>query len=128
MVIRTAHGGDYSCCGVSHLSRFGATPTDEEIARMDQLIQQKLDNLYARNQHRPGEPENKTNHLFDICMTDDQLRVGWDRTLKQKGFRLVSRFFNSNSGNFVNVLHYSPTRATRRIEELPFDWSPVARA
>ena len=119
MVQLTAHGGSYSCCGMSHLSRFGPNPSREQI---DRLILDRIAAVPGRVANHGNAPRGLDNHLFEAVLTDNQMQVGWAAVLKEYGFRFVTRCYNSNTGNYINVLHYSPTRASRRNADLPFDW------
>lgn len=122
----TNHGGSYSCCGCSHLSRFTGAPSREAF---HQTIVNRIARVQGAQQNRARAPQGIDNHLFEAALTDAQMQAGWDVVLKDYGFRLVTRFYNSNTGNYVNILHYSPTRASRRNADVPFNWpGPNRRA
>lgn len=96
MAIVTGHGG--ACCGMRHSYGWSGFITTPEgfAAHLDTQI---------RVVH--------ANRLIEIVLTDGQIRRrAWvGNTLAEKGFRLVTRFRNSNSGSICNVFHRIPRRA-----------------
>lgn len=95
------HGGN--CCGIKHVVGFGEAFTDYRGMELDQNVEDYLEEYGNCNK------DNKTtfNGLLEATLTDQQMAAGWAAELKKRGFRLVTRFKNSNSGNYVNVLHYT---------------------
>ena len=108
MAYRTNHGG--GCCGVNHIREAGSIRNEEEIDTLLQGTRQ-----YA-----------KKGMLVEIVLTNRQCqqRPELPVMIQRKGFKLVSRFLNPNSGNICNVFHYnkSPRSLTSR---LPF---PIVQA
>jgi len=130
------HGG--GCCGISHVSNFPyeCSPIwetaldrtlDESYREIrENVLQNYIDTISSRRGWHdesplPEElPKNwKVNHLIKVVLTDQQMLM-WAETLKKKGFRLVTRFLNSNSGNHCNVLHLTTGAKTRT--KRPFKW------
>lgn len=89
MTYYVEHGGE--CCGMSHIYDMGET---KETLR---VVDRTLRDL-------------PTNHLVEIVLTDRQIKRNKSipKGLKKRGFKLVSRFYNDNSGNYCNVLHRYP--------------------
>lgn len=93
-----AHGG--GCCGVRHISG------------MDHGTEQELDELLAQ-----VCPNDNPNRLTEIILSSRQIATlpdrrnperGWPAILNERGFRLVSRFTNSNSDNECFIFHHVP--------------------
>ena len=99
----TPHGG--SCCGIRHICGFGS-------ARYD-LTKFKADMA-------PFMRPRSWGLLVEAVLTDDQMENGWAPVLKDTGFKLVNRFRNGNSGNHVNVLHYTRVQRVRKAK--PFTY------
>ena len=120
------------CCGLYIAFGFGDRPTAETEATLKRLMSEREADVRNRNPGRlvarpargwfPGRAARIANVCTQVTLTDAQMASGWDRILKDMGFRLVTRFDNSNSNNHVNILHHSATRASRRPAELPFRW------
>lgn len=108
MAYRVGHGG--GCCGVNHIRDAGTLRSEEE-----------LDNLIRGT--RQGATKGM---LVEIVLTNRQCqrRPELPVMIQRKGFKLVSRFLNPNSGNICNVFHYNrrPRSLTAR---LPF---PIVEA
>ena len=96
---------DTSCCGISYLHYFPSRVTEQTLA--------------AFNRQFEDFTKAPVNRLVACSLTDTQMKV-WAPELQKRGFRLVTRFKNSNSGNYVNVLHY--TRLKRCRKKRPFEW------
>ncbi len=88
MPLWSEHGGE--CCGMTHIYNIGGPTTLSYIDRQLQDLPH--------------------HHCVEIVLTDGQIRANKTivRGLKQRGFKLVSRFLNDNSGNYCNVLHRYP--------------------
>lgn len=116
------------CCGTYVLNGFGGQWTQVAENQMLALMAEREMDVRGRNREhlvagkRPYEGRQIANVLTVAYLTDEQMAAGWAPRLKRLGFRLVTRYYNSNSGNNVNVLHRSDTRASRRNADLPFDW------
>jgi len=82
------HGG--ACCGVTHIAGFNRLSNDDK-----ELIAKAV-----RDSRNRG-------HMYEVILTDSQIicQPAIAKLLKDSGFKLVSRFFNANSGNYCNVLH-----------------------
>jgi len=92
------HGG--GCCGIKH------------VFNMDNSTEADLDRLL-----REACPPDNDNRLVEITLNSRQVAAredqrnpaeGWPTILARKGFRLVSRFRNSNTGNDVYIFHFVP--------------------
>ena len=94
------HGGE--CCGINHSHSYYGT-LDHKKKQLDSDV----------SNIRRGV-------LCEVVLTDDQLFDGFAGYLFQKGFRLVSRFVNSNSFHFVNVFHYHINPLPISLDTLPF--------
>lgn len=101
MLLRSSHGG--RCCGINHISGFGAATTKQDIVNA-------LAN--TRQYERRGQ-------LVEAVLTNRQLNSNphLGQILDETGFKLVSRFQNPNSGNICNVFHYNkaPRSLTARL-------------
>ena len=102
------HGG--GCCGIRHIQGFGSI----DYASMAEAFVKEFKDLMEPFT-RPG-----CNLLVEAVLTDRQMVSGWAKVLKDFGFRHVSRFKNSNSHNYVNVLHF--TRSKRNRVKMPFTY------
>lgn len=105
-VDRGPHGGE--CCGIRHLFSFGNTASvrhqERVLGDVDRYVEQH--GAFIDDGIKMGK-------LFEVVLTDYQIRNMpiLARGLKQRGFRLVSRFHNS-SGTWCNVLHHTPANNT----------------
>jgi len=93
------HGG--RCCGVTHIAGIGSGPY------WDGKSKTFLSSFsFSRS------------HLYEIVLTDHQMEH-LPKTLakmKQLKFKRVSRFLNSNSGNYCNVFHKHPVARKKSPE------------
>ena len=120
----TRHGG--ACCGISHISGFDRAA----VAQLDEVLSQ---HDYTRDHGTPG------NRLLEAVLTDRQLdrnnasydeRItpsvraagGWGNVLASRGFVLVHRFQNSNTGRYCNVFHR--VRHVEALTGLPWLMEP----
>ena len=104
----TASHGGY-CCGVKHIYGFPYESNPERRKLwLESEMEEILDDLNPRKSH---------GQLIEVCLTDSQSKT-WAPLLKEKGFRHVARWRNSNSGNVVNMFLYQPrvVRAKRPFE------------
>jgi hypothetical protein len=119
------------CCGLYVANAFGPRYRENVYAELQRLMRSREENVRERNPRwlvdkRNGEQV--ANVLSQCTLTDDQMRsvgddnLSWAEVLQRDGWRLVTRFYNSNSGNNVNVLHHSVTRESRRVADVPFRW------
>lgn len=95
------------CCGICHVHGFTYITrgrVSPSSAQRDHLFD--LDSFIKRSHLKIGGE----GRLMEITLTDVQLEVMpiLKQGLKERGFKLVSRFLNANSGNYVNVLHLRP--------------------
>ena len=112
------HGG--GCCGMSHLSSFGATLTGNWYTHIDggerrlEYVEDVANDLVklvrTRSQRRTG--------CAEVVLTDDQMTQDdylWHKALLKAGFVRVTRFLNSNSDNYCNIYHgpYGQPKAVR---------------
>lgn len=94
-VIEDGHGGE--CCGITHVSNFDtySEPTADELKA-------------AAEEFQRDHGGASRDHMYEAVLTDNQLswKDGfWRKQLKKAGFKKVTRFRNSNSGNYCNVFH-----------------------
>lgn len=97
--VQDYHGG--GCCGMYHIQGF---PIGEDVKNL-KVVKDAL--AAVGNQIiEPGE-----GRLCEIVLTDGQIEAMpvLVKGLKELGFKLKTRFKNRNSGNYCNVLHWSPT-------------------
>ena len=94
------HGGE--CCGINHSHSYYGT-LDQNKKQLDS----------DRRRIRRGV-------LCEVVLTDHQVSDGFAGHLFKEGFRLVSRFVNGNSANYVNVFHYHIDPLLTSLETLPF--------
>jgi hypothetical protein len=119
------HGG--SCCGITHVIGFEHAPTRNLKNSLNMILRTWREDMYeGRYNDDTGEYEDVPdtfNCVLEATLTDDQMVNGWAPEMKARGFKLVNRFKNSNSGNYVNVLHFSPAepRGRNRVKR-PFNW------
>lgn len=118
------HAGE--CCGIRDIedfeSRYRRGPLERHLDEsMANEVEEVLDGLRVDGE----EPPENGSILFTAVLTDQQLTNNEDlvRLLKKKGFTLVNRFRNLNSGNICNVFHYTQRKSlSRRKKDLPFNW------
>lgn len=113
------HGG--SCCGIRHIYGFDHST----VAELDEHIRE-LDNEVGQG-----------NRLVEVVLSQRQVTGhrapagGWTAALAERGFRLVSRFNNSNSNNDCYIFHRVPSFKSIAPVDLPFPWThdavPVAQ-
>lgn len=122
------HGG--RCCGMIHIHNFPpfsylnekqkAQITPENVKKH---IHKCVLASYGKRRAwtlKCDLPSAKWNSLVEAVLTDSQLDGGWRPILAEAGFKEVSRFFNSNSGNYCTVLHYQPTPDSRVRDLFPY--------
>jgi len=112
------HGG--GCCGISHVYWF---PERADEAWLDREIKGAIGDIEWENQVdvEVGDRQRwrgKFGHAIEVCLTDDQMMV-WAETLKKKGFKLGLRWLNDSSGNYCNLLSWSPKKAGKKR---PYKW------
>jgi hypothetical protein len=123
------HGG--SCCGVTHIVNFGDVATKRvAINQIRSTISDHQEEYSEEDYDDEGEPyENnyrKRAHLYEATLIDVQLTANdnrWAKALKEVGFKPVSRFLNSNSGNVVTVFHLNYGQTF--TPPLPFSWEKL---
>lgn len=108
MAYRNSHGG--RCCGINHIVGAGSIRSAEE-----------LDDLLRQTRQRVND-----GMLVEIVLTNSQCRSRPELPvmIQKKGFKLVNRFKNPNSGNICNVFHYN-RRPRSLTSRLPF---PIVEA
>ncbi len=97
---------------VSSTDRFfhDEAPSETGVERLDRYIQ------YMK--------ERRPQNLLEVCLIDKPVsgsnywtQEAWFPILKERGFRRVSRFKNSNSGNVVNVFHLTINNGPEQSQE-----------
>jgi hypothetical protein len=106
------HGGQ--CCGIRTIFGFDhgtVAELDAHIARLDDMT-----NIGGVGATR----------MVEVVLSERQVTPGvWPRHLAERGFRLVSRFLNANSGRKCYVFHRANFLP---LNDLPFTWDVNARA
>jgi hypothetical protein len=116
------HGGQ--CCGIRHIYAMDHSSVDE--------LDRYISNLDRAN--NVGGPD--SGRLIEIVLSERQVTGegnggwhhsvrdagGWPAVLAARGFRLVSRFNNANSGRNCYIFHRVPHFMSIRNQDLPFDW------
>ncbi len=120
----TDHGG--GCCGIAHLWLFdeeGIETLDARIRQHDAIAggNRLLEVVLSERQVAP-QPPRERGGLGHLVLQEVRDAGGWPTILRERGFRLVSRFRNSNSGQLCYVFHRVPEWQSLRNEDLPFDW------
>lgn len=108
MAYLNSHGG--RCCGINNIVSAGSIRNEKEI---DDLLRGT----------RQGATKGM---LVEIVLTNRQCanRPELPVMIQKKGFKLVNRFLNPNSGNICNVFHYN-RRPRSLTSRLPF---PIVEA
>lgn len=121
------HGG--YCCGAGHISGFDrATPQD-----LDQCIREFEDNygagdnrlievILSERQVTTGRMPAGRGGLADQISEETRQAGGWAAVLRERGFKLVTRFNNSNSEQNCYVFHRIRNEMSLNNRQLPFDW------
>lgn len=111
------HGG--GCCGITHIFGFGY-PTEARLTALKNWLADFVDRQYELEF---GEYDGEFSCALEATLTDGQM-VEWAPVLKKHGFKIAHRFFNSNSGNVVNVLYYNPAgkEGEDRVGKAPYKW------
>lgn len=114
------HGG--KCCGIKHIHGIPWNPTVKVTALLKRACYQgavgEMSNPAKDFFPGPAPAETgeerlnrlleyldskKKSHLVEI--TFNNMYRGWNKILKAKGFRIVSKFTNGNTGNSIEVYH-----------------------
>lgn len=125
-----------ACCGLYIAHGFGNRYSSALYEALKRQMAAREDDVRNRNggflvDARGGG--RVANVLSQCTLTDTQMRtvgednLSWAEVLQRDGWRLVTRFYNSNSDNNVNVLHHSTTRESRRPADVPFTWRGARR-
>lgn len=105
------HGG--YCCGIKHIYGITNHPA-EEIPRQLEIA---VENVKLRE------------GLVEVAVTDHQLSIPQvSKALNDCGFTPVTRFRNSNSGNFVTVFHKILGRQRNTVRDSRFFGNSEERA
>lgn len=115
----SSHGG--YCCGMRHIYRFSPVLPDGAV-----LTEEVLRSALETAINRLMVPQKKGfNLLMEVVLNDTQLveQKCLAPILKEFGFKLVTRFLNSNSGSWCNVFHLETAPEQAKFKPLPFEWS-----
>lgn len=116
------HGG--ACCGIKHIWYFPHSPNDLVFASSGSrktfqaegsmfsrgnapFIDIKVPNEKARERLKRTVDEIirlRPSGLIEISLTDYQT-IQWKKDIEELGFKHVTKFYNSNSKNNVNIYH-----------------------
>ena len=102
------HGGQ--CCGATHVFAFPSYISDKAA-----WLKKQIDATQAKSNVNPRRVRS---HLIEVILTDQQM-ISWAETLKDYGFSLHTRWFNSNSRNHCNLLTYQTRKPRIRC---PYTW------
>lgn len=112
------HGG--GCCGVTHLHNFGDYTTPRVVAELDRILQLAKD--FRERKNDGTFYETGFSHLYEVVLTDYQMRE-WAPILKERGFKLGPRWYNSNSGNYCTMLFFNAHGPRgRNRTKTPYVW------
>lgn len=121
-LLRSSHGG--SCCGMTHIWNFPSSPTvvlaartayDEDAwtkyraaipghglvyndAFPEQTAVKRLDEILSRI------TMDRIHGIIEAVLIQAQLPY-WQKTLEERGFKIVNAYTNSNSYNLLSVFH-----------------------
>lgn len=115
------HGGQ--CCGIKHIYDLGWSPTSMLAAKRKTRKLKSEATCYMSSKkdfHYPSAPAEtylqrldrylafldtkRPKGICEIILSDDQL-VHWRGILEERGFKLVNKCKNSNSGNMIHIYH-----------------------
>jgi hypothetical protein len=102
------HGGN--CCGVRHLWGFGGPTSRVFNGYSSRTGKPRYTTFLTQFKKKLAEvgpnTENNRGKLVEVILTDGQITSSprWIKELKDRDFRLVSRFHNS-TGGWCNVFH-----------------------
>jgi hypothetical protein len=115
------HGG--KCCGIKQICGFGMVPNDMLDAKLTTAMPPNDRSGYVNSEleffHRSAPKETYLERLDRYLAYVDEVRPGcvveaclgphqisaWEELLKARGFKAVTRFFNSNSHVRVTMYH-----------------------
>ena len=114
MVMYADHAG--SCCGIKTAWSF------------DYATREEFETVYNNHFVRGNN-----NRLLEVVLSERQVNLrtqgerarmleDWPAILAEKGFTLVNRFRNSNTGRICYVFHKLNERLPMSPEYLPFNW------
>lgn len=121
-LLRSSHGG--CCCGMTHIWNFPSSPTVVMEARTAYDADEWAKYLTATPQHsiiyneaHPKQTaverldeiieritDNRANGIIEAVLVSEQLPY-WQKTLEERGFKIVNAHLNSNSSNRLSVFH-----------------------
>lgn len=121
------HGG--GCCGMTHVYGFDNRPNEKLLNKLDKILanytgrySDSADGCDCEFCVKERERMKTFNALLEAVLVDEQMFT-WAPELRKRGFRLVNRFFNSNSGNYCNVLHFTPHEPRGKNRKAPsYKW------
>lgn len=114
------HGG--GCCGVNHIYNFDNSTIDD----LDEALREVCT---TTNPNRLAEVVLSERQVTGHNHEDDRIPEcvrnagGWPAVLARRGFRLVSRWRNSNSGRNCYLFVMVPTNLSLVPRNLPFPWT-----
>ncbi len=105
-LITNGHGG--ACCGIRHIYSFPiVTATIAEKVEWIKVAVKACVNVYDENTDLYNLSSHNTDAwqmLIEVVLIGNQLPC-WQEALLEVGFKLISMFRNSNSGNTCYVFH-----------------------
>jgi len=126
MIMLTMHCHGGKCCGISHIQGFQGNPKyssyeqvtvlrkDANVADSERCMNPGTNLYYGP---LPSETNEKRflrylkfikklqpKGLVEVTLVSYQ-KKDWDEILTREGFKIVTEFLNSNSGNTVSVYH-----------------------
>ena len=104
---RVNHGGH--CCGINHIYDFIEGPTEARVREFDRLrgmCHSPILMEVVLTQSQTGRTaQGNLGRNYRARITPATPFACWHDVLIDRGFRLVTRFKNPNSGNYCNVYH-----------------------
>ena len=103
------------CCGILILNGVGYSDTDDGA----EALVKELNRVVLRN---GPYGQLVTKNLTDNQLSYSAMKEVFLPEIFKRGWRLVTRFRNPNSGNIVNVFHYT---AAKRVAKLHNKYRPA---
>lgn len=107
-----AHGG--GCCGVSHIHLFTGRPSDMPRYGSPRGHTKEGQFKAALTSIRAS----RHSGLIEAILLPEQVR-NWETVLLEAGFKNVKQFYNSNTGNRLNVYHLAYGRMNKETAAVP---------
>ena len=107
MAVWSQHGG--GCCGIIHLHDFCVNGPRCETCKIPEKAktwEEGLRLFIEKTVIKYYNIDSPTwNCLVEVVLTEEQIDSGWGPVLDKLGFKRVTEFYNSNSGNTCAVFY-----------------------